>query len=369
VKILHCPTNVGNQPWVLSRSEREMGVKSNLVVNYKTWLNYPSDSCMGKYGDFSIYNIIKRTFNGFLAPFRYDIFHYYFGRSLLFWDDWPKLPGFPFLDLKIAKKLGKPIFMTLQGCDIRIAEKSNKNNKYTPCTSGACSAYADCIKTYDSQRIIFAKNILPLCDKVFYLNPELGHFVPNGIFLPYANVDLNEYKDFFYKKSVNKIPKIIHAPSNGAIKGTSFILEALNELKKSYEFELVLVEGLPHKKALEIYRTGDIAIDQVLAGWYGGIAVELMAMGIPVLSYIRESDLKYVTPRMIRELPILPIYLDSLVSDLSKILDQRSKWEQWGLESQLFVRRWHNPQVIAKAMIDLYKNPNASWDLEKYLIN
>ena len=32
--------------------------------------------------------------------------------------------------------------------------------------------------------------VLPLVDRVFYLNPELGRYVPNGEFLPYASVDV-----------------------------------------------------------------------------------------------------------------------------------------------------------------------------------
>jgi hypothetical protein len=368
MKILHAPTNVGNQPWVLSRHERNFGHQSDVMVNYGTWLEYPADECMGTYGDRTIMNIIKRAYFGFTSPFKYDVIHYNFGRSLLFWDDWPKTPGFPFLDLRIAKRLGKPIFMTLQGCDVRIAGESNKRNAFTPCASGACTAYEACLGSYDSQRRALVENILPLCDKVFFLNPELGHYVPKGTFLPYSNVDINSLSCVSAERPANKIPRIIHAPSNGAIKGTSFILEALEQLKRSYEFELVLVQGLPHKEAMKIYESADIAIDQILAGWYGGVAVELMAMSIPVLSYIRPEDLHFVPKAMAQELPIKSIRPDNLVSDLAKILDSRADWVRWGRESRAFVERWHNPSIIASAMIDAYKNPTSSWDLEAFLI-
>ena len=366
MKILHAPTNVGNQPWVLSRYERKLGCQSDVIVNYGTWLEYPADECMGEYGNCTMLNFLKRAYYGISSPFKYDVFHYNFGRSLLFWDDWPKTPGFPFLDLQIAKKLGKPVFMTLQGCDIRIAGESNKRNAFTPCALNACSAYEACISSYDSQRKALVKNILPLCDKVFFLNPELGHYIPKGSFLPYSNVDISKFLFISSERPVNKIPRIIHAPSNGAIKGTSFILQALQQLKEYYQFELVLVEGLPHKEAIEIYKSGDIGIDQILAGWYGGVAVELMAMGIPVLSYIRSEDLHFVPKAMVQDLPIKSIRPDHLVSDLAKILDSRSEWVQWGRDSRAFVERWHNPSTIARAMVNAYKNPTSSWNLEAF---
>ena len=54
-------------------------------------------------------------------------------------------------------------------------------------------------------------DILPLCDKVFFLNPELGHFVPNGVFLPYASAEIEGVE--FLPPKPNRVPRIVHAPS------------------------------------------------------------------------------------------------------------------------------------------------------------
>ena len=48
MRVLHAPVNIGNQPWVLSRQERKLGVKSDLVLNYNTWINYNADRVLGK---------------------------------------------------------------------------------------------------------------------------------------------------------------------------------------------------------------------------------------------------------------------------------------------------------------------------------
>ena len=364
MRVLHSPTNIGNQPWVLSRHERKQGIKSSLVVNYSTHFNYPADKVLGQLGKKTKRDVARRLLFGITAPFIYDIFHYYFGRSLLYWDDWAPQTGYPFFDLRLAKWLGKKIFFTLQGCDVRLAGESNKNNSFTPCHKDGCGAFASCIGAYDEQRRDFIKTILPLCDKVFFLNPELGHFVPTGHFLPYANVDIDNIEPIY--PDVKRIPKIVHAPSDSAIKGTPLILEALDQLRERYEFELILVQGKTHEEALAIYSSADIAIDQVLAGWYGGVSVELMAMGKPVLCYLRESDVQFVPERMFAELPIQNIRPDHLVEDIAKVLEKREEWSQWGRASRQFVERWHHPAMVAKALIDVYQNPSLSWNLSQY---
>lgn len=354
MRILHSPTNVGNQPWVLSRHERQLGFKSDLVINYATRFNYPADKVLGRE---TISDIARRLLFGLSAPFKYDIFHYYFGRSILHF--------VPFLDLRMAKALGKKIFFTLQGCDVRLAGESNKNHQFTPCRQDGCGLYGTCIDKYDKQRLHFIESILPLCDKVFYLNPELGHYVPNAHFLPYANVDIDTIDPVY--PNPKRIPTIVHAPSDSAIKGTPLILKALEQLRNHFEFELILVHGKTHEEALQLYRSADIAIDQVLLGWYGGVSVEWMAMGKPVLCYLRESDLKFVPDEMGAELPIQNIRPDRLVDDLAKILQQQSLWNQWGVASRQFVERWHHPAKIARALTDVYQDATRPWNFKNYV--
>ena len=50
LRVLHAPVNVGNQPWSLSRAERALGVKSDLIINYQTSFGYPADVVTGELG-------------------------------------------------------------------------------------------------------------------------------------------------------------------------------------------------------------------------------------------------------------------------------------------------------------------------------
>jgi hypothetical protein len=265
-------------------------------------------------------------------------------------------------DLRLARALGRKRFMTLQGCDARLAGEGNRRNEWTMCALGRCSAYQTCIDLLDDRRRYLIRRILPLFDQVFYLNPELGHLVSRGQFLPYANVEIEKFAPIYPSETGR--PRIVHAPSDGSIKGTSMILGALEQLKARYDFELILVEKKTHEEALALYRSADLAIDQVLAGWYGGFAVEMMAMGKPVACYIREQDMKFVPKEMADEMPILKIDPGRLVDDLAAIFDRRAAWHKAGRQSRRYVERWHNPDSIAKAMLKAYDSPSSTFVLE-----
>jgi hypothetical protein len=369
MKILHGPVNVGNQPWALSRAERRLGYASDLVVRSGTWLNYPADRTLSKDGSGLLRIAVRSGLFGLGVAWKYDVLHFYFGQTFLsagrsFFKN-PRLEKaydyFSTVDLKIAKRLGRKIFMTLQGCDARLAGEGNVRNDWTMCAAGRCSLYHNCINVLDARRRHLISDVLPLFDRVFYLNPELGHIVPNGQFLPYANVEIEKFEPRF--PSSEGRPRILHAPSDGSIKGTPLILDALERLKGRYDFDLILVEKKTHEEALALYRSADIAIDQILAGWYGGFAVEMMALGKPVACYVREQDMKFVPKSIRNDMPILRIDPGRLVEDLAAILDRRAEWQEAGRRSRRYVERWHNPDMIAKAMLDAYRDPHSTFVL------
>lgn len=369
MRILHGPVNVGNQPWVLSRAERRLGASSYLTTRSETWLKYPADLVLSPEGARPLGMAARSVAYGLRKQWQYDVLHFYFGQTFF-------SPGFPLsrnalldnllsgistFDLRLARLMGKKLFMTLQGCDVRLAQEGNKRNDWTMCAPQHCELYQRCVDVLDDRRRYLIDKILPLFDRVLYLNPELGHIVPGSQFLPYSNVEIDNFE--VAPPSRKTRPRIVHAPSAGRIKGTPMILDALQRLQGRYDFELILVEKKTHKEALELYRSADVAIDQVLAGWYGGFAVEMMAMGKPVGCYLRDSDMKYVPDAMRQEMPILKLDPGNLVEDIAALLDRKSEWETLGRASRKYVERWHNPDLIAKAMLRAYADLENRFEL------
>jgi hypothetical protein len=361
MRVLHGPVNVGNQPGILSRYERALGADSSLVVNYGTWLEYDTGRSLGAYGDRSVRTRLRRLGFGLSAPFRFDVLHYYFGRSFLCWDDYGDPSRLWFRDLRLARRLGRRVFMTLQGCDVRVSRRSDAAYDVTPCHLGECASAPLCRATIDDRREALVREILPLADRVFVLNPELAAYAPQATFLPYASVDVQAAVEA--PPAAEGPIRIVHAPSDEGIKGSTRIVAAVERLAERHPIELTVVRRLPHAQALAAYVAADLVVDQVLAGWYGGLAVEVMAMGKPVAAYIRDEDLGVLPPGMADELPIVRLHPDTLERDLEDAIEQRSRWPEWGGRSRTFVRRWHDPRRIAALMLRAYERPDLPLEL------
>jgi hypothetical protein len=298
---------------------------------------------------------------GLAAPLRFDVLHYYFGRSLLCWDDYGPRNGLWFADLRLARRLGRRVFMTLQGCDVRLAHASEARNSVTACREGECQVYATCIETLDRQRQNLLDEILPLVDRTFYLNPDLGHLLPGGTFMPYASVEIQQFE--VSPPRLDGPIRVVHAPSDPTVKGTRQVLAALDVLRRDYSLEVTLVQGLTHREALAAYAAADLVVDQVLCGWYGGLAVETMAMGKPTACYIRDADLHFIPEEMRAELPLYRVSPATLVEDLASVFERRTEWRAQSAESRRFVERWHDPMIIAGAMLQCYRSPAAEFSL------
>lgn len=78
--------------------------------------------------------------------------------------------------------------------------------------------------------------------------------------------------------------RIAHSPTYRKIKGTEALLDVVADLqKKGRKVEVVLIEKLPHGKALELKATCDLCFDSFWLGLQGS-GLEAGAMGIPVIA-------------------------------------------------------------------------------------
>ena len=165
---MHGHGNIGNQPWALSRAERARGHRSDLVINYSTWFGYPADRKLNPLGQNTRSHRLRRRWHALSAPFRYNVIHYYFGCGFMLWDDFgeamhadPAKNRNKLLDMRLARRLDRRLFMTLQGCDVRIAAKSFENNAITMCKMDGCPAFATCLSHYDAERRAMIEQMLP----------------------------------------------------------------------------------------------------------------------------------------------------------------------------------------------------------------
>jgi len=348
MRILHCPTSTGGNAWGLSQAERKLGLDSTVLIFQNTWLNYPADINLRLDSSSKLSKYFKMASFFSEAVRKYDIFHFNFGLSLFFI---PRLNLF--LDVPILKQLGKKIVVTFQGCDARQREFCLNNFSISACAD--CDCYqGTCNDNMDAKKRKRIALYNRYADRIFALNPDLLYVIPHGEFLPYASVDLREWIPSNRKGNRRKVT-IFHAPTNREVKGTKYVLQAVEKLKrKNNMIELNLVENLPHGKVKKIMEEADLVIDQLLVGWYGGVAVEAMALGKPVICFIRNEDLRFIPREMREDLPIINANPRNLYQVLDRHLNDKKNLSLIGQKSRSYVERYHDPIKIAQQMKELY---------------
>lgn len=149
--------------------------------------------------------------------------------------------------------------------------------------------------------------------------------------------------------------KVIHAPTDRKKKGTQYLLDAISRLQiEGYEIDLRLIENLKRADAIKQYERADVIVDQLVIGWYGGLGVECMAMGKPIICYIREEDMHFLPNRMADDIPIVNASPFSIYAKLKDLLDNRSQLFSIANASRCYVEMWHDNLKNAASVIDDY---------------
>ncbi len=158
------------------------------------------------------------------------------------------------------------------------------------------------------------------------------------------------------KFETREIPLIVHAPTNTKTKGTPYVEQAVDALKKEgYHFEYKMFHKVPHDQVLEFIRDeADIVVDQLISGGFGTLAIEAMCFGKPVCGYVME-DIREMLP----DLPIIQCTTETIKEKLAWLIEhpeERIKAGKAGWE-------------FAKAHFDLNKNNQELWALYEEILN
>lgn len=369
MRILHLPVVYGRQAWGLSRAERALGHNSDFVAFENTFGKTPCDRLLFSTEDGVFKRELKR-WNLFLTSiFRYDVFHFHFGQKFFTLNPRPWKTGdtssqallrfFYFLyslvvgrlDLWVLRLLGKKMFMTYHGDDIRQGDRSRELFKvhfadevdsvyYNPYTDARKRKSAELYACY--------------CKQIFAISPDLLPMSPRGArLIRHAGIDQSEWRQ---TESHNPKPLIVHAPTHREVKGTKYILAAVEKLKsRGYEFDFKLIEKMTNLEAREWYAKADLVVDQIFLGWYGVLAIECMALGKPVISYIRKEDTKLVSSELVKDIPVISAEPKTIENKIAWCLEHTAELKEIGKKSRAFVEKWYDPIEIAKEVIEIYK--------------
>ena len=278
MKVLMAPVNIANQPLVLVEELRKRGIDASLLqytYGNSHPLGYKTDRVIDLTGRDRATAQIE-TIKACLEE-GVDIFHFWM-RSLFFGGRYQEFTG---LDLPFIKSRGRKIVYRFTGYDLRLKSENIKVNPYNPYRYGYQSKFDE-----DIQKQYIA-HLQEYVDQFIVQDPEMHSYFPDALVIPRA---LNIEKWPYVGLQQNDCPLVIHAPTDPESKGTKFVLSAVEDLKaEGLKFSFKLISGMKHDEAMSWYKKADIVVDQLLIGWYGVLAIECMALGKPVMVYIRED--------------------------------------------------------------------------------
>lgn len=362
LRILHLPIAILYQPYLLTRGLRKRGHKADYMA-----YNLSQDALWLMQGlsdfNFKIFPSEKNFFNKILnflkiisffvwSIFNYDIYHFHSGYTF----SCCRRGGLNFLDIKILRLFRKKIVFQWWGCDIRIRELDEKY-KYNCCEACVQEIRQKCDSELKYKLIAFTKKYGDLNLTTADLLVMFPHMKPLN-----AAIDANLWKPL----PIDEVPKkfllpktdnlqIYHSFGNserrGDVKGSSFIEKAVEELKKEgYKVEFLFFDKVPNLDLRYYQAYADICVEALRQGCYGLTAIECMAMGKPVIGYIRENVLKISSPN----LPIVNANPDNIKEVLRRLIENRELREEIGQQSREFVLREHDLKVVAKKLEEYY---------------
>jgi Glycosyl transferases group 1 len=307
LRVTLCPVNTAGVPWTNTQALRRRGIDARLVVFERYKLHAEADESLEIPSNSLLLSRQARQWAALarLLP-RTDIFHFHFGLTLV-----PQSLQFP-----ILRATRKKSVMHYLGSDIR--GKSREQLAYGK------KADAEIVGSYDAIRWVPEAEVIPP-------GIDLAAIAPTA-------------------PPERERPLIVHAPSSRRRKGTEHVIAAVEGL----DADLELVEGLPHDEAFERYRAADIVVDQLNAGWYGLFAIEAMALGKPVVTFLHDEAVRRTEEAVGTGVPIVSATPDTLREALRPLVADAARRRELGAASRAYVERVHDVETVTDRLLDLY---------------
>jgi glycosyltransferase involved in cell wall biosynthesis len=307
LRVVHCPVNTAGVPWTNVLALRRRGIDASLVVFNRYALHPEADRSLDLGAGFVRRQARQWAALASLLP-RTDVFHFMFGLTLV-----PQSLQYP-----ILRTFRKRSVMHYLGSDIR--------GKTPEQLAPGKRAGAEIVGSWDAIRWVPEANVIPPGIDLAAVTP-----VP---------------------PSERKRPIVVHAPSSRRRKGTEHVVAACEGL----DVELRIVEGVRHDEAIAHYREADIVVDQFNAGWYGLLAIECLALGKPVLTFLREEARQRTEEAYGTEVPLVGVTAETLRDRLEALVEAGpTEWRRLGEASRAYVEQVHDVERVADSLVELYE--------------
>ncbi|WP_157087293.1 hypothetical protein [Piscicoccus intestinalis] len=200
---------------------------------------------------------------------------------------------------------------------------------------------------------------------VFVSTPDLLDDAPHAVWCPTV-VDPEEWsRDAPVLERA--VPRVVHIPSNGHLKGSAHIDAALAPLAQTGLIDYRRLEAVGREELKREYEQADIVVDQVAMGLYGVASIEAMAAGRVVLAYLGEPVRERIRADTGLEVPIVEVTPETLSPALERLLADRAWARSRAAEGSSYAYGVHDgarSAAVLAGWLSLGRN-SSRWDSDK----
>jgi hypothetical protein len=252
-------------------------------------------------------------------------------------------------DLELIKKHNKKIIQLFLGDDVRHPASFTKEFGY----------FLPPPYNYE-KNVTNLKSLLSRIEK-FEKFADIIYTAPGAASLllrPYHHIHIPiELTRYSYIKKGNGSLNIVHIPSNSEIKGTSIIINVVQQLsKENFKFNFQLIENVPNEKIPDILSNADILIDELYLNGPGVLSIEAMASGCVVLTKHLDNYRDKWAP------PIISVNKDNLYCKLKDIIRDDKKRNSIRADARKFVLKHNSHIKVSKMMLSNITENNTDPD-------
>lgn len=334
INVLHLPYGL---PMIdICQGLRKKGIKASSLHFFQNRYDFKPDICANLDQLTKTEALIQKRNLLQNCMQQFDLFHFHFGETFL-----PNKQ-----DLQQLKEAGKKIVVHHHGSEVRSLSKARKyNNPYVKVkpewTDERIHQNLQMLSSYVNHAIVPDYELYP------YITPYYRniHVIQNA-------VQMDQYTPSFPSR-VKKMPLVVHAPTHRDLKGTDYVLSAVRELKnEGIPFQFQLLEHMTEKEVKAAMKQSDIVIDQLRIGSYGFVAIEGMAFGKPVISFIR-PDLVTTFPSGLPICNANPLTIKEKLRDL--LLNPVKRYDL-GQKGRQYAMQFHDIHKQVEKYIRIYQS-------------
>jgi len=292
--------------------------------------------------------IIRLKFLYHMSQFRgYDVVQFIETNML------PFSTTFNLMCLKFLKRFNKKVILNCCGGNALVITHSLVNLKYSPFQNEIKEEYYN-----GSYKVIGYKKLM---DTIRLSNQFTG-IITTSYMYDETYKKFNNYLGFIPMPTVvpptthsnNIIDKIVifHGVTRPVIKGSKYIIDAMEIIKKKYpeKVTLKIIEKVPYSEYKEMVNECNIFIDQASSYGYGMNALLALSEGKVVLSGCEPGTEKIMETKC----PVINIKPETshIVNQLEYFILNKDKILELGHASYLYVKQNHNHRLVAKKYME-----------------